>query len=121
MFTCSKVLQVTGVVVIASMFTGCGADHCGTATSHSSQPSAKQEESFAKLSEEDRPLAKAQGYCAVTGEPLGSMGTPIKLILKEQPIFICCKGCEKKAKANPDKALEKVAELKAKVSSEKAN
>ena len=78
-----------------------------------------QKANFAKLSDEDRPLAEAQGYCAVMAkEPLGSMGPPIKLMINEQPVFVCCKGCVKKAKSNPDKTLAEVEELKAKVKSE---
>ena len=31
-----------------------------------------------------------------------------------EAVFVCCKGCEKKAKLNPDKTLAKVEQLKAK-------
>ena len=66
-------------------------------------------------------LIDAQGWCAVsTEERLGSMGTPIKLEIKGQPVFLCCKGCQKTAEADPDKTLAKVEELKAKVKAEKA-
>lgn len=80
--------------------------------------SGEQANSLAKLSSEDRSLAEAQGYCAVSEEPLGSMGPPIKLIISDQPVFVCCKGCDKKAKSNPDATLAKVAELKSKVKAE---
>jgi hypothetical protein len=43
------------------------------------------------------------------------MGPPVKLVIKGQPVFLCCGGCEKKALANPDKTLAKVEELKAQV------
>lgn len=81
----------------------------------------EHEASLAKLSPEDRLLAEAQGYCAVTTEPLGSMGVPRKLMVNNQPVFVCCKGCESKALANPDKTLAKVEDLKAKVKSEGTN
>ena len=55
----------------------------------------------------------AQRLCPETGEPLGSMGTPIKVMVKEQPVFICCKACEKGVLADPDATLKKVEELKA--------
>jgi hypothetical protein len=75
----------------------------------------------AKLSAEDRELVEAQEWCAVsTDERLGSMGPPIKLTIKGEPVFICCKGCQKKAEANPDKTLAKVEELKAKAKTENA-
>lgn len=70
-----------------------------------------------KLSPEDRALAEAQRVCPVTDEPLGSMGTPIKVMIKDKPVFLCCKSCEAKAKASPDAMLEKVEELKARVGS----
>ena len=115
MFTDSKVVQIASLLALALYLTGCGSSPSETSSKQSTE---KQAANLAKLSDEEKPLAQAQGYCAVTGEPLGSMGPPIKLMLKEQPVFICCKGCEKKAKSNPDRALAKVAELKAKVKSE---
>ena len=70
----------------------------------------------AKLSPEDQRLVAAQEFCAIqTGERLGSMGPPVKVMVKGEPVFLCCKGCQKKALANPDRTLAKVEELKAKV------
>jgi hypothetical protein len=61
----------------------------------------------------DRKLAEAQKFCAVESENrLGAMGKPIKVMVKDQPVFICCKGCEKAAKADPDKTLATVKKLK---------
>ena len=69
----------------------------------------------AKLSAEDRVLVAAQEWCAVsTDEQLGAMGPPVKLDVKGQAVFVCCKGCQRKALADPDATLAKVAELKAK-------
>jgi hypothetical protein len=71
--------------------------------------------SRAKLSPEDRRLVDAQDFCAVMEDSrLGAMGEPLKVMIKGKPVFLCCKGCEKKALANPDKTLAKVEELKAK-------
>lgn len=72
------------------------------------------EAALAQLSQEDRALALAQRHCAVTEERLGEMGPPLKITVKDQPVFLCCKGCKKKAEADPDKTLAKVEELKAK-------
>lgn len=75
----------------------------------------------AKLSVEDRTLVEAQEWCVVSNdERLGSMGPPIKLTIKGQSVFICCTGCKKKAEADPDKTLAKLAELKAKATADKA-
>ena len=70
---------------------------------------------FAKMSDEDRPLAEAQKFCAVEPEnKLGSMGMPLKVMLKDQAVFVCCKRCIKMAQADPDKTLTTVKDLKAK-------
>jgi hypothetical protein len=120
----SITLLGASVTSLALFLTGCGSAPNGTPTAapdthHGDHGENKEHKAnFAKLSDEDRPLAEAQGYCVVTAEPLGSMGPPIKVMVNAQPVFVCCKGCEKKALSNPDKTLAKVAELKAKVKSE---
>jgi hypothetical protein len=75
---------------------------------------AKIEAALDQLSPEDRVLADAQRLCPETGEPLGSMGVPVKVMVKGQPVFVCCKGCDKGVLADPDATLRKVEELKAK-------
>jgi hypothetical protein len=72
-----------------------------------------------KLSPEDRKLVDAQELCPIQEERLGAMGKPLKVTVKdkdgkEQAVFVCCKGCVKDVEKNPEKALAKVAELKAK-------
>jgi hypothetical protein len=42
------------------------------------------------------------------------MGKPFKVLVKGQPVFLCCDGCRKKALAEPDETLARVQELKAK-------
>jgi hypothetical protein len=74
----------------------------------------------AKLSPEDRKLVEAQEWCAInSSDRLGEMGPPIKVMVKGQPVFLCCKSCEKSALKDPDKTLAKVEELKAKAKAEK--
>lgn len=76
---------------------------------------AKVKANLAKLGDDDRKLAEAQMFCAVeTDHRLGAMGVPIKVMLKDQPVFLCCKGCVQEAQADPDKTLAMVKELKAK-------
>jgi uncharacterized protein (TIGR02231 family) len=59
-----------------------------------------------KLSPEDRKIAEAQIFCAVDQESaLGTMGPIRKVMVKNQPVFVCCKGCEEEAKAHPDDTL----------------
>jgi hypothetical protein len=75
----------------------------------------KIEAARAKLSAEDRALVDEQDYCAVmTKQKLGSMGVPMKVMVKGQPVFLCCKGCKSEAEDDPDQTLKTVAELKAK-------
>jgi hypothetical protein len=67
-----------------------------------------------KLDPADRELAQEQKYCAIeTENRLGKMGKPIKLMLKQQPVFLCCEGCEKAARKDPDQTLAVVKKLKA--------
>jgi Cu(I)/Ag(I) efflux system membrane fusion protein len=75
---------------------------------------AKVKAALAKLSAQDRQLTEAQGFCPETGEPLGSMGVPVKVMLKGQAVFLCCKNCEDDAREHPDQTLAKVEKLKTK-------
>jgi len=88
----------------------------------SSRPATRDAvvENLGKLASEDRAVAEAQGYCAAEPESrLGSMGVPIKVMVKDQPVFVCCAGCEKKVLRDADATLAQVADLKAKVAAEK--
>jgi hypothetical protein len=76
------------------------------------EPNAAARRNINKLPPADRDLALAQGACPITDQPLGSMGVPVKLVLKGQAVFLCCAGCTEEAQANPDKTLEKVARFK---------
>ncbi len=81
-----------------------------------SEEEASIKASMAKLAPKDRQLAEAQGYCPVMADNrLGTMGPPIKVMVKDQPVFLCCAGCRRRAIADPDKTLAVVKELKAKV------
>lgn len=64
------------------------------------------EKSLALLSPEDRKLAEAQRYCAFKEDVrLGSMGPPIKLMIDDKPVFLCCGGCKKKSGGQEKKLL----------------
>jgi RND family efflux transporter MFP subunit len=46
--------------------------------------------SIAKLPKEDQQMAAAQQYCPVNqGTRLGSMGPPVKVMIKGKPVFLC--------------------------------
>jgi hypothetical protein len=90
-----------------------GSEHQHSGHNHADKADAKIKAALAKLSPEDRKLAEAQKSCPISGDLLGSMGKPLKVMVKDQPVFLCCDGCEKGALADPEKTLAKVKELKA--------
>jgi len=110
---------MASVVLGAMLFQACSSESAPKPAAETTKKSPR-EEAFAKLDPADRELAEAQGYCAVSEAELGSMGMPIKLVINDQPVFLCCKGCEAEAKSEPEKTLataeasrKKVAEAKA--------
>jgi membrane fusion protein, copper/silver efflux system len=67
---------------------------------------------LAKLSPEDRKRAEKQRFCVVeTKNRLGSMGPPVKLMIKGQPVFLCCEGCRQEALDKPQEMLTRVKKL----------
>ena len=73
-------------------------------------PAAKRSKKTenSRLSAADEKLAKQQKICPVTEADLDSMGGPIPVEVAGQRVFICCKGCEKALKADPQKYLAKL-------------
>ena len=61
-----------------------------------------------ELSERDRLHAAVQEICPISGQKLGSMGTPIKVTVKGRDVFLCCAGCKKPIEEDPDKYLAKL-------------
>jgi hypothetical protein len=75
---------------------------------------AKIDLALNKLSPEDRKLAASQKFCPILTESrLGSMGVPIKVMVNDQPVFVCCNGCTKQAAKEAEATLKKVADLRA--------
>lgn len=75
------------------------------------------QKNFARLSPEDRKLAEEQRYCPIMGTRLGTdsdRGEARKIILKGEPLFICCHDCEEQAMLQPARTLARVKELKEK-------
>ncbi len=71
-------------------------------------PSEEDLKNIEKLPEEDRQPAQAQALCPVRGAALGSMGVPVKIMLRNKPVYLCCKGCIGKATRDPDGILKKL-------------
>lgn len=81
---------------------------------------AKIKTQMAKLSPEDRQAAERQVFCAIDQDsPLGSTGPILKVNLKGQPVFVCCKGCEAEARAHPEEAFLKFQQLMNRVAPKK--
>jgi hypothetical protein len=88
------------------------------ASSWASEPKDAEAEikaALAKLPDGDKAAASAQRWCAINqGGRLGSMGTPVKVVLDGKPVYLCCAGCKAKAQADP-RATVKAAETLKKV------
>jgi hypothetical protein len=87
------------------------AQSAATEPTEGSDEEAEIKEALAKLSPEDRALAEKQKTCPVTDEPLGSMGTPIKVTVDGREAFVCCEGCVEELKNNFAKYEEKLPEV----------
>jgi YHS domain-containing protein len=68
----------------------------------------KMKTELAKLSPEDRASAGKQHMCPVSGKMLGTMGSPYKVEINGQQVWLCCPGCESKLRENPDEFLAKL-------------
>jgi hypothetical protein len=60
---------------------------------------------FTKATAADQKAIAAQKVCPVSGESLGSMGTPVKATRGDRSIFLCCQSCLKTVQADPNKFL----------------
>jgi hypothetical protein len=70
-------------------------------------------QALARLSADDRKIAEKQQFCPILPDnKLGAMGVPVKVMLENQPVFLCCDGCKKQAQDNPKETLAKVRKLK---------
>lgn len=60
----------------------------------------------------DLELIEKQKNCPVTDEPLGATAKPVKMVVKERTVFLCCADCKSRLLADPDKYLKKLDEKK---------
>jgi len=66
------------------------------------------------LAKLDRAVADAQlgdyplDACPISGKKLGSMGEPVKLVLDNHLVQLCCKGCTAEAKAKKDVVIRNI-------------
>lgn len=106
-FSRRSVLSLMAAFVLAG-WTGTVAG-CGSAHDHGSHdhgtPGATSPAPVADPSAKPYPLKT----CVVSGEELGSMGEPMRFNYKGQEIKLCCKGCEKDFRKDPERFLQKIA------------
>lgn len=57
--------------------------------------------------------------CLVSGDKIGEMGVPPKLVYKGQEIKFCCKDCIKDFNKDPEKYMKKLAAEEKKLAAEK--
>jgi multidrug efflux pump subunit AcrA (membrane-fusion protein) len=85
---------------VAAAYFGAGR---GQETRAEREDRGKQEPPKTSTPQDDQALIARQKVCPVTGEPLGSMGAPVKVVVNGRAVFLCCKGCEKKLRKDPEK------------------
>jgi len=61
------------------------------------------------VTENDRPFIDKQRICPVMEAGLNEHGQPIKLMVGERPLFVCCESCVEEVRKDPRKYVEKVA------------
>jgi hypothetical protein len=86
---------------------GLAATYFGSTRGASAAPAAPLPQDLGSLSAADRILAAQQKVCPVTGEPLDSMGGPVRVDVVGRTVFVCCKGCEAPVRKNPQNYLAK--------------
>jgi hypothetical protein len=74
------------------------------------QPRDPIRANLAVLSPDDRRLVDVQQICVADGcgARLGEGGPPRKVVLQNEPVFLCCEGCAQWARAHPIEALAKL-------------
>jgi len=114
------VLHLSLPVVLAAAVIGCdngtdrkketSKDSAGenAAAANDSGKASEDLPGLKELDEADRKLAEKQRVCPKTGDLLGSMGKPYKIMLKDRVVFLCCEGCEEEVKKDPETYLKKL-------------
>ena len=100
-------LRSLAILSVAGLMVGCGEvaqdPPAEPAPGPAAQVPAEYAEEFAALSPADQAAAAAQEICPVSGQPLGSMGTPVKVTVEGREVFLCCAGCEPAITQDPEK------------------
>src|SRR5215831_11116085 len=89
-------LSILGLLI----WVGCGKESEQAKANHAGPPPASSQEPAAK----PYPLK----FCVVSGEELGKMGEPKRIVYEGQEIKFCCPSCEKDFRKEPAKFLKKI-------------
>lgn len=68
-------------------------------------PAKQVKLTVAKATAADADAIATQKVCPVMDEPLGGMGTPLKVTGLRRDVYLCCKGCLKFLEKDPEKYL----------------
>ncbi len=92
---------------LASSYFGAGESNRAAAASSSMTVAATSVDNspLSKLAPADRLLAQKQRICPVTRKALGSMGTPVRVVVAGRVVFLCCSGCQDALEGNPTRYL----------------
>jgi YHS domain-containing protein len=91
-----KTLTLVVAVITALSFAGCGKEETPKVSTPPTPPSEKAAKAY--------PLKT----CLVSGEELGKMGEPVRIVYEGQEIKFCCKSCEPDFRKDPAKFLKKL-------------
>ena len=80
----------------------------GAGSRPSAAPTTAPTPTPAATATDDGAVIAAQKLCPVTGEPLGSMGAPVRVAVAGKAVFVCCKGCEKPLLRSPAEYLARL-------------
>jgi YHS domain-containing protein len=92
-----KIVSMVLAAAAALSFAGCGKEEAAKASS-----------AVAKTSEPSAAKSYPLKTCLVSGEELGKMGEPVRIVYEGQEIKFCCKSCEPEFRKDPAKFLKKL-------------
>jgi hypothetical protein len=99
----------TWMAVLASLglVTGCDSGHDHSKHNHEAAPAAKP---TGDQNVKPYPLKT----CLVSGEELGKMGKPARIVHEGQEILLCCDGCKKDFRKDTARFMKKIEEAQKK-------
>jgi YHS domain-containing protein len=97
------------VFLFAAAALGCGGKEEKGMPATGAGAGTPKKDPFAALSPADAAQAKAQGTCPISGEELGSMGTPYKVTVGGKSAFLCCEHCLEEFMKDPEKHFAEIA------------